>query len=182
MKYKVKITDESGNVQQCSIMLGCHIGDKSASLGLALSYALGDPSKIYVMDTEFVKGLLEDISAAHIISASEALTPPTVTEFKPVIPEPQPEEAYEYPHMKYGLPRHYAVHFRVWESMKLKVKAIKTLNKIYHISWVGSMNYYGFDGEYNCGYSVTCFKNPVTILTVKEFLDITGEYFKRQKP
>ena len=175
MKYKVKITDESGNVQQCSIMLGCHVVDKSASLGLALSYALGDNSKLYVMDADFVKGLLKDISAAHITSSSKALPPQT-------IPEPKPAKSHEYPHMKYGLPKYYAVHFGDVRTHPLDIEALKRYNEIHTTSFKGHYKFYGFDGKNDCWEGVTHFEQPVTLLTVVAFLARTDKHFNPIAP
>lgn len=71
MKQEVKITDESGNVQQCAVMRGCFMEGKSASLGLALLYATGNEGKLYVMDADFVKALLTDINNVSVLDKAQ---------------------------------------------------------------------------------------------------------------
>ena len=91
--------------------------------------------------------------------------------------EQKPIEAYEYPHMKYGLPRHYAVHFEAERSGELKTKAIKRYNEIHNTTCGGVVNFYGFDGEVNYWSLASHFDEPVTILTVIKFLTITNNHF-----
>lgn len=73
MNQKVKVTDESGNVQQCAVLRGCFMEGKSASLGLAILYATGNEGKLYVMDADFVKALLKDISELNAIIHKDVL-------------------------------------------------------------------------------------------------------------
>ena len=102
--------------------------------------------------------------------------------FSTPIPEPKPAESHEYPHMKYGLPKYYAVHFGGEQRVELKTKAVNRYNKIYNTNWNGDFKFYGFDVKDDCWNWIVDFKEPVTLLTVIRFLALTEPHFNPKQP
>jgi len=90
---------------------------------------------------------------------------------KPIAPD------HLYPHMQYGLQKYYAVRFRPERRVALKKEAIARFNEIHNILWKGNYKFYGFDGEVCCSDYLVCFKEPVTLLTIPEFLALTDNHF-----
>jgi hypothetical protein len=76
MKQVVKVINENNIIQECAVLRGCHMedGKRNASLALALLYATGNEDKLYVMDVDFVKLILKDISELNAVIHKTVIT------------------------------------------------------------------------------------------------------------
>jgi len=95
--------------------------------------------------------------------------------------EDKPAPVDEFPHMKFGLPKYYAVMIddesrEIWRS-----EGIDRHNKIHNEAVHGELNFYGFDGKANYSNDLNSFKGCVALLSVFAFINFTDDHFKGQK-
>ena len=102
--------------------------------------------------------------------------------FKPEIPDLNSIPVDKFPHMKYGLPKYYAVMFGDVRTHPLDIEALKRYNKIHTTAWVAYFRFCGFDGKAHGWDNITSFVKILKVLSVTEFLKLTNEHFNPIAP